>query len=232
MSLTKRLAEAIDLSMLHPTLRETDIERGCRDAVYWGVASVCVLPCWVRFASELVNDSSVAVGTVVGFPLGGNETSVKAFEARRAIQDGATEIDMVMNIGFMKSGRFESLLDDMKAVVDAAQEVCESLRGKRAIVKIILETGYLEKDEIVRACELALASGADFVKTSTGFGPKGATVEDVKLMRSAVGDRMKIKAAGGIRALQQAIELLDAGADRLGTSHGVAILLEAQRESS
>ncbi len=231
MSLVRRLAEAIDLSLLHPTLKRTDIERACKEAVDWGVASVCVSPCWVRLASELIGECDVAVGTVVGFPLGSSETSVKAFEARRAIQDGATEIDMVMNIGFLKSGDLESLLDDMKAVVEAAQEACECVRGKRAIVKVILETGYLERDEIVKACEVALRSDADFVKTSTGFGPRGATIDDVKLMRSVVGNSMRVKAAGGIRALRQAIEFLNAGADRLGTSHGIAILLEAQQSS-
>lgn len=230
MSLVRHLAERIDLSMLHPSLRRIDIECGCKDAVNWGIACVCVLPCWVRLAAELVDGSGVAVCTVVGFPLGGNESSVKAFEAQRAIQDGATEIDMVMNIGFVKSGDYGAALDDIKAVVKSSHEACKGVHSNRAIVKVILETGYLELDEIVRACEIALASGADFVKTSTGFGPKGATVEDVKLMKSVVGERMKVKAAGGIRTLQQAVELIDAGADRLGTSHGIDILLEAQRE--
>lgn len=231
MELVRRLAEAFDLSLLHPTLGRAEIERGCKDAVDWKVASVCVSPCWVKFASEIIGDSGVAVGTVVGFPHGSNETSVKAFEARRAIQDGATEIDMVMNISFMKSNDFESLLDDMKAVVEAAQETCECLHGKKAIVKVILETGYLDRDEIVKACEVALSSGADFVKTSTGFGPRGATIEDVRLMKSVVGGKMKVKAAGGIRTLRQAVEFLNEGADRLGVSRGIAILLEAQQSS-
>ncbi|MFA4015250.1 MAG: hypothetical protein RUDDFDWM_000328 [Candidatus Fervidibacterota bacterium] len=232
MSLVKQLASVIDMSMLHPTLRQEEIERGCMEAVRWGFACVFVLPCWVKFASKLLYEGSVAVGTVVGFPLGGNESSVKAFETKKAIHDGASEIDMVINIGMLKSGNDEAVIDDIKAVVEAAREASENVGSKAPLIKVILETGYLSEDEIRRACELAMASGADFVKTSTGFGPKGATVDDVRLMRRVVGNKMRIKAAGGIRTLHQTLELLDAGADRIGTSHAVDILREAQQHSA
>ena len=232
MSLVRQLASVIDMSMLHPTHSREEIERGCMEAVRWGVACVFVLPCWVKLASNLVCGSDVVVGTVVGFPLGGNESSVKAFEAGKAIHDGASEIDMVMNIGMLKSGDDEAVVSDIKAVIEAVREASESKSSKAPLIKVILETGYLSEDEIKRACELAMASGADFVKTSTGFGPKGATVDDVCLMRKVVGDRVKIKAAGGIRTLQQTLELLDAGADRIGTSHAVSILREAQQRDA
>ncbi|MCR4398994.1 MAG: deoxyribose-phosphate aldolase [Firmicutes bacterium] len=204
----KDLAAAIDHSLLDPALTDAQLEDGCRLAAQYGVASVCVKPYHVRRAAELLRGTPVKVGTVVGFPHGSTTTACKVFEAREALDNGAVELDMVMNIGAFKSGDYGYVVEDIRAVVRESHP-----RG--AIVKVILENGYLSKDEIVRACLLARDAGADFVKTATGYGPGGATLEDVALMRQTVGFGMGVKAAKGIRGYETAIAMLQFGASRI-----------------
>lgn len=230
MNLVERIASAIDLALLQPSLTPQDIECGCADAERWKMASVCVLPCWVKLATQFLERTPIAVGTVVGFPLGGNLTDVKVLETQRAIEDGATEIDMVINVGMLKAGNLSEVQRDIESVIHVARTTAMRLGRPRPLIKVILEMGYLTNDEKIHACKIAQTANADFVKTSTGFGPSGASIEDVRLMREVVGDAMKIKAAGGIRTLEQALAFLDAGADRLGTSKGVAILEAAYEQ--
>ncbi|MDR1797739.1 MAG: deoxyribose-phosphate aldolase [Clostridiales Family XIII bacterium] len=211
----KRLASMMDHTLLKADATDAQIEALCAEAAAIGAASVCVNSARVALAKRLLAGSGVLVDTVVGFPLGANTPEVKAFEAKDAIARGADEVDMVINIGALKSGDEALVQQDIQAVVGAAQG---------ATVKVILETCYLNDEEITAACRLALEAGADFVKTSTGFGTGGATAEDVRLMRSAVGDRMKIKASGGIRDYAAAMEMVAASADRLGVSASLAIL--------
>ncbi len=217
----KTLARYIDHTLLKPEATPRDIETLCREALEWGFAAVCVAPMYVSLAADLLSGSDVKVCTVVGFPLGSTEARTKMYEAMQALHDGAQELDMVLPVGYLKAGRYDRVFQHIYAVVDVAKEA-----GAR--VKVILETGLLTPEEIVRGCLLAEAAGADFVKTSTGFGPRGATVEDVRLMRKTVGDKMGVKAAGGIRTYAQAMQMLEAGANRLGTSTGVRIMKEAQ----
>ena len=209
------IAKKIDHTMLKAEATKETIKRYCDEAKEFGFASVCVNTCHVPLVSEELKGTDVKVCCVVGFPLGAMSTASKAFEAKNAVLDGADEIDMVLNIGGMKDKDYIMVRDDIKAVVDA----CE---GKT--VKVILETCLLTKEEIVKACELAMEAGADFVKTSTGFSTGGATPEDVALMKKTVGDRMKVKASGGIRTYEQAVELINAGADRIGAGNGVILL--------
>lgn len=178
--------------------------------------SVCVNPTWVSLAAKELKTYPTAVCTVIGFPLGANTSATKAFETTDAIENGADEVDMVINVGLLKSGQDDLVQKDIEAVVAAAKD--------RALVKVILETALLTKEEIVRGCELAQAAGADFVKTSTGFSTGGAMVEDVRLMRETVGPKMGVKASGGIHNDTQALAMIEAGASRLGTSASVAIL--------
>ncbi|MBQ4523181.1 MAG: deoxyribose-phosphate aldolase [Lachnospiraceae bacterium] len=192
----------------------------CKEAKQYQFASVCVNPCRVGTASQELKNSGVEVCTVVGFPLGANQTSIKVMETKKAIKDGATEIDMVMNIGALKDGDYNKVKKDIKRVKKAC--------SKNAILKVILETGMLEEKEIIKACQLAVAAKADFVKTSTGFYEKKATVEAVKIMKDTVKDKAKVKAAGGIRDLKTAKEMIEAGADRLGTSATVNIVKEME----
>lgn len=213
------IARFIDHTRLKPETTPTDIRQLCREAKRYGFATVCVNSCYVPLAVRLLAGSGVGVCSVVGFPLGAMLTEAKVAEARSAIRAGATEIDMVMNIGLFRAQRYREVLLDIQAVKRVA--------GKR-VVKVIIETGLLTDEEKVRAARLVLASGADFVKTSTGFGPGGATVEDVALLAGVVRGRIGIKAAGGIRTMEQAGALLAAGATRLGTSAGVAIVSEEQ----
>jgi len=215
------VAKTIDHSLLRPELDEPFIIDGCKLAAEYHVASVCVRPADVKLACRLLAGTDVAVGTVVGFPHGGTTTEVKVFEAEQALQDGATELDMVINIGALRSGHDDYVRDEIAAVVAAAH-------AARAIVKVIFENAYLNDDEKVRACKLSEAAGADFVKTSTGFGPGGATAADVALMRRVVGPDMGVKAAGGVRDLKSAQAMLDAGADRIGASVGVKIVQESR----
>ncbi len=220
----QELARLIDHTALKPDTTEARIRTLCDEARHYGFAAVCVNPCYVPLAAELLQDSPVAVCTVVGFPLGANRTAIKAAEAEQAIRDGAAELDMVLNLGLLKSGRHRAVLEDIRAVVDVARQAPPPPGRDRILVKVILETALLTDAEKEHACRLALEAGADFVKTSTGFAGGGATVEDVALMRRVVGDRMGVKASGGIRTRAQAEALVAAGASRLGTSAGVALV--------
>ncbi len=212
----RNVARLIDHTLLKPDATEEDIRRLCEEARRYGFASVCVNPSYVPLAARLLEGSEVAVCTVIGFPLGATTPTTKAIETRDAIANGATEIDMVINVGALKSGNDDLVRRDIQAVVDAA-------RGK-ALVKVILETALLSREEKIKACLLAKMAGADFVKTSTGFGPGGATVEDVALMREVVGPEMGVKASGGIRDLETAKAMVAAGATRIGASASVAIV--------
>lgn len=214
----EQLAKMIDHTLLKPSDTEGKIKRLCEEAIAYGFGAVCVNPYYVPLVSELLKDTGIKVCAVVGFPLGATLPEVKAHEARIVVEKGAQEVDMVMNIGAMRSRDYEAVKRDIEGVVRAVREVGGEL------VKVILETGYLTDDEKVRACELAMEAGADYVKTSTGFGPMGALPEDVRLMRKVVGDKMGIKAAGGIGNFMDALRLIEAGADRIGASAGVGIL--------
>ncbi len=209
------LARYIDHTLLRADATVTDIVKLCDEAAEHRFAAVCVNPVYVDLAAHLLAGSGVKVATVVGFPLGATYTAVKVLETREAVLRKADEIDMVMNIAAAKAGQWEAVTGEIRQVVAAAE-------GKP--VKVILETALLTDEEKRRACEAAIAAGAHYVKTSTGFGPGGATEEDVRLLRSAVGDRAGVKASGGIRTKQQAEKMLAAGATRLGTSAGPAIL--------
>ena len=209
------IAKMIDHTMLKADATTETIKRYCSEAKEYGFASVCVNTCHVPLVAEELKGSDVKVCCVVGFPLGAMSTAAKAFEAKTAVQDGADEVDMVINVGGMKDGNYEMVKSDIKAVVDASE-------GRT--VKVIIETCLLTKDEIVKACELSVEAGASFVKTSTGFSTGGALASDVALMKKTVGDRAKVKASGGIRTYEQAMELINAGADRIGAGNGVILL--------
>lgn len=211
----KRLAAAIDSTLLRPEARPEDVAALCREAIALGVAAVCVNPEYVDLSARMLQGSGVKVATVVGFPLGATTTAVKVYEARQVVEAGADEVDMVLALGRFKAGEDARVEDEIRAVVEGA--------GGRT-VKVILETGLLAPDEIRRACLLVKSAGAHFVKTSTGFGPGGARVEDVSLMRETVGPEMGVKASGGIRDRAAALRMLEAGASRLGTSSARAIL--------
>lgn len=213
------LASTIDHTLLKPTATAAEIRRLCAEAAEHRFAAVCVNGAWAEEAARLLAGASVGVAAVVGFPLGAMAPGAKAAEAAQAIADGATEIDMVMQIGRLKDGDDDFVRRDIEAVVAAARR-----GGRPALVKVIIETCFLTNEEKVRACRIAAAAGADFVKTSTGFGPAGATVEDVRLMRASVPARVGVKAAGGIRTAEAARAMLAAGATRIGTSSGVAIV--------
>ncbi|MBO2521742.1 MAG: deoxyribose-phosphate aldolase [Firmicutes bacterium] len=210
------LARLIDHTLLKPDATEQDIRRLCQEAAEYGFASVCVHPVFVPLAAAILSGTEIRVGTVVGFPLGANFPEAKAYEARLAVERGAVEIDMVMNIGALKGGDHRRVVEDIRAVVESA--------GEGARVKVILETGLLTDEEKVAACELSREAGAHFVKTSTGFGYGGATEHDVALMRRTVGDAMGVKAAGGIRDAATALRLVAAGATRIGCSASVAVV--------
>jgi len=219
----KQLAKTIDHSLLRPELTEQDVIGGCELARKYSVASVCVKPCHVRLAARLLEGSDVRVGTVVGFPHGNSTTEVKAAEARRALSDGAVELDMVINIGDMRSGQYDLVQDEIRTIVASAH-------AAGAIVKVILENAYLTDEEKVTACKLSEAAGADFVKTSTGFAPTGATVEDIRLMRQSVGPGVQVKAAHGVRTLDTLLQMIDAGITRTGATATVAILDDFARQ--
>ncbi len=209
-------AALIDHTILAPQATKEAVEKLCKEAMQYGFHSVCVNSSFVYYCAQLLKDSDVKVCTVIGFPLGAMSTAGKAAEAERAIQDGASELDMVIHVGMVKSGDWEYVKQDISSVVEAA--------NGRAMVKVILETCLLTEEEKVKACRICKESGADFVKTSTGFSNGGATVEDVALMRRTVGADMGVKAAGGIRSLRDAKAMVEAGATRLGTSSGVSIV--------
>ncbi len=221
---TADMAGKIDHTLLKPQATEDQIRQLCAEAHQFNFATVCVNPAWVPLCAQLLRGSPVGVCTVIGFPLGATLSDVKAFEAQRCVALGATEVDMVINIGALKSQQYDVVRDDIAAVVNAAH----TLSGK---VKVIIETAYLTDEEKVKACELSKAAGADFVKTSTGFGPSGATAEDIALMRRVVGPEMGVKAAGGIRTAADVKTMLAAGATRIGASASVQIIGEAQAEA-
>ncbi len=214
----EQLAKTIDHSLLRPELTEADVVAGCDLAAQYHVASVCVKPCHVKLAKKLLAGSDVAVGTVVGFPHGNSTMATKVFETQEAVAAGATEIDMVINIGELQSGHADYVRNEIRAVVNAAHP--------QAIVKVILENAYLTHAEKVLGCQLVEEAGADFVKTSTGFAPTGATVEDITLMRASVGPQVQVKAAHGVRTLDQLLAMIDAGATRSGATATATILDE------
>ncbi len=213
----QELARYFDHTLLKPFATQGDIQDLCREAVEYQFHSVCVNPCHVALVSRTLRGSGVKTCSVVGFPLGCSTSQVKAVEAGRAVEDGADEIDMVLAFGALKQGLHDQVENDIRAVVAAAGQ---------ALVKVIIEACYLSDSEKRAACSIAERAGADFVKTSTGFGSGGALVEDIRLMKSVVGDRLQIKASGGISTLEQALALIEAGADRLGASAGVTIIGE------
>jgi deoxyribose-phosphate aldolase len=218
----ERLATAIDHSLLRPELTPDEVTGGCHLAMRYRVASVCVRPADVPLAASLLIGTDVAVGTVVGFPHGSHTTSTKRFEAELAVAEGATELDMVINIGALRSGDEATVESDIRAVVSASGS---------ALVKVILENAYLNDEQKVRGCLLAEAAGADFVKTSTGFAPGGATIDDLRLMRATVSPRMQVKAAGGVRTLDALLEVLSVGVSRVGATQ-TAVILDDYRERS
>ncbi len=209
------LAKYIDHTILKATATKEDVAKLCDEAARHGFASVCVNPFWVSLCSDLLKGSGVKVCTVIGFPLGANESAVKAFEANLAIKQGAEEVDMVINIGALKSGMYDVVRNDISAVREASE-------GK--VLKVIIETSYLTDAEKETVCKICTECGVDFVKTSTGFSDAGAKVEDVKLMAKASG--LKVKASGGIRSKEDALKMIEAGASRLGTSAGVKIVTD------
>jgi deoxyribose-phosphate aldolase len=219
-TLTERdIAKTIDHSLLRPELNDAFVEDGCRLAAKYDVASVCVRPADVRRAAALLRGTDVAVGTTVGFPHGNHLTETKVFEARRALDDGATELDMVIQIAALKSGRDAEVGADIAAVVDVAH-------AAGAIVKVIFENAYLTDDEKIRACHLTEAAGGDFVKTSTGFAPSGATHDDLRLMRANTSPRIQVKAAGGVRSLDSLLAVMELGVTRIGATATETIILD------
>jgi deoxyribose-phosphate aldolase len=215
------VAAMIDHTLLKPDATRREVETLCREALEYGFASVCVNPTWVARCAGLLRGSAVAVCSVVGFPLGSTTPDTKQYEARRAIFDGAREIDMVINVGALKSGDLALVERDIRAVTTACREA-------GAVSKVIIETALLTEEEKITACTLAKAASADYVKTSTGFGPGGATAADVALMRRVVGDDMGIKASGGVRTLEGVKAMVAAGATRIGASAGVRIVNESR----
>ncbi|RLI11982.1 deoxyribose-phosphate aldolase [Candidatus Bathyarchaeota archaeon] len=214
----EKLAKMIDSTNVKATASRSDIEKLCKDAVHHGFGCVCVNPIYVKLASQLLKGSDVKVCSTVGFPFGATLPEIKALEAIKAVENGAQELDMVINLSALKSGNYEAVKEDIAAVVDAKR------LDERIIVKVIIETACLMDEEKVVACKLAKDAGADFVKTCTGFFGKGATVEDVRLMRQTVGEAMGVKAAGGIRTYADAVAMIRAGANRIGTSTAVQII--------
>lgn len=219
-----KLASAIDHTLLRPTATPTDIEKLCKEAMAYRFASVCVNPCFVSLASRILKDTGVKTCTVIGFPLGANETDIKLKEAERALEQGASELDMVINIGMLKSQELSYVAQEIRKMVDIAA-------AGQSIIKVIIETCLLTEEEKIAACKIAADNGAAFVKTSTGFNGPGATVEDITLMRQVVGPKLGVKASGGIRDLPTAMLMLEAGATRLGTSSAVSIMEEFVRNA-
>ena len=215
------LAKMIDHTVLRADAAQGDVSALCEEAVHHGFASVSINPAWVSFCAKKLEGSGVLVNATIGFPLGANTAAVKVAEARDAVKNGAGELDMVINVGALKSGYGDFVEKEIAAVVKAAEGVP---------VKVILETSLLTTDEKIAVCEMAMRSGAAFVKTSTGFGRAGATTDDVALMRQVVGTKLGVKAAGGIRSYGDAASMIGAGADRIGTSSGVTILKEMPGE--
>src|SRR5690625_2903939 len=212
----ENIAQYIDHTILNAYATEADIQRVCEEAKEYNYKTVCIQPYRVKYAKEILGDSKVGVTTVIGFPLGANTTEIKVAEAKLAVAEGASDVDMVINIGALKSEDYDTVLKDIQAVVDAVTG--------QAIVKVILETSLLTKSEKIRASELAKQAGADFVKTSTGFSTGGATLDDVQLMRATVGPDMGVKASGGVRTFEDAKAMIEVGATRIGASSGISII--------
>jgi deoxyribose-phosphate aldolase len=221
----EQVAKTIDHAVLKPDSTDADLVANAKMCIENGVFSMCVKPCDIKAAKELLKNSDVKVSCVLSFPHGADATPVKAFQAKQAIEDGADEIDMVMNIGKFLSGDFEYVLNDIKAVVEVAHSY-------GLLVKVIQESGYLTLEQVAKACELSDEAGADFVKTSTGFGPGKATPEIVEVMVKTVGDRMMVKPSGGIRDWETAVAFLEQGADRLGIGSTEAVLKGAKAEGN
>ncbi|MNI16451.1 Deoxyribose-phosphate aldolase 1 [compost metagenome] len=220
----EQLPAYIDHTLLKPDASSAAIDKLCQEAKQYGFFSVCVNSQWTAQCRKALEGSAVKIAVVVGFPLGASLSEVKAFEAAKAVENGASEIDMVLAIGQLLEGNYEAVKKDIQLVVEAVQ-------GK-AIVKVIFETGFLNDEQIVTACKLAEEAGAHFVKTSTGFGPGGATEEHIRLMRQSVSAAVEVKASGGVRDIDAATRMIDAGATRLGTSSGVAIMNGLQDSST
>jgi len=218
-----QLAKVIDHSLLTPDLTEQEIIDGCKLAARYNVATVCVKPCHVRLAVEELKGTDVKVSTVVGFPHGSNLTAIKVAEAKAAMDDGAVELDMVLNIGALCSGQYDFVRDDIQAV-------CEAAHAQGVKVKVIFENAYLSDEQKILACKLSEAAGADWIKTSTGFASSGATLDDLRLMRSNVGPQVQIKAAGGVRTLDALLAVIDAGCTRCGATATAAILDEFAKQ--
>ena len=213
----EQLAKVIDHSLLRPELTEADMIAGCELAARYHTATVCVKPCHVKLAKSVLKDSDVLVSTVIGFPHGSNLTAIKVAEAEQAMDDGAVELDMVLNIGQLRSGKLDDVLADIQAV-------CQAAHARGAKVKVILENAYLTDDQKITACKLCESAGADWVKTSTGFAPSGATLDDLRLMRATVSEKVQVKAAGGVRTLPALLDVIDAGVTRCGATATAAIL--------
>lgn len=221
------IAQTIDHTLLKATATEQEIKVLCEEAIKYQFKTVCIPPCYVAVASHLLRETSVGVTTVVGFPLGNETPATKAFQTKEAVLNGATDIDTVINIGALKDGKYDFVQFDIEEVVKAAKEA-----DAKTIVKVIIETCYLTEEEIKKATELVKKAGADFVKTSTGFGTEGATVENVKIMKAIAGDDMQVKAAGGIRNAETAKAMIEAGATRLGVSQSIAVVTGAKAEGN
>ena len=213
------IARFIDHTLLKPDATEEMIENLCNEAKKYNFYAVCINPYYVKLAKKILRNSNVKIATVIGFPLGANTSKIKALEAEESIKDGADELDMVINIAALKNKDYDKVKEDIEEVVKKAKG--------NALVKVIIETCLLTEDEKVRACNLSLEAGANFVKTSTGFNGKGATVEDIRLIKSVVGNKMKIKASGGIRDYETAIKMIEAGANRIGASSSVKIVQDS-----
>jgi len=211
----KSLSSYIDHTLLKPEATYEDIKKVCEEALKYNFKAVCINPVYVSYALNLLKDSDVLIATVVGFPLGNSRSEVKKLETELAIKDGAEEIDMVINIPALKNKEYDLVIQDIKEVVDTSKD---------KTVKVIIETCLLKEEEIKKACQLSMEAGADFVKTSTGFSTGGAEVSDIELMKLVVKDNMKIKASGGIRDKEKALQMIDAGADRIGASSSVKIV--------
>ncbi len=211
------LRSYIDHTLLAATANREDIKKLCEEAISYGFYAVCVNSCYVKFAKEQLSGTEVRLAATVGFPLGAASSKSKMTEAEEAVKDGADEIDMVINVGYLKEGRWEKAMSEIAEV--------KTIIGQR-ILKVILETCYLTEDEIRKACEIALKANADFVKTSTGFGSRGASFDDILIMKRAVGDQMLVKASGGIKDAETARKYISLGADRIGTSSGIKIVSE------
>jgi deoxyribose-phosphate aldolase len=218
----EQLAKVIDHSLLRPELTADEVAAGCELAKRYHTATVCVKPCHVKLAQQILAGSDVIVSTVIGFPHGGNTSGAKVFEAQEAIDCGAGELDMVINIGELRSGNLDYVRADI-------QSVCEAAHARGVKVKVILENAYLSDEQKVTACKLSEEAGADWVKTSTGFAPTGATLEDLRLMRSSVGPAVQVKAAGGVRTLDMLLAVIDAGCTRSGATATASILEEFKR---